>query len=462
MNSVLIIGNGGREAALALALLRDPSVKVHLSVPNYSVYDPYYPSNPSRIVLANLNAGDFYGLADYIKQHNINYVLPGPETSICAGIVDFCHSQLSNVKCIGPDKYAAQLEGSKIFGKEFLQRNGVPTGRAIVVTDIEKTICLIDIDRYRVVKADGLAAGKGVVLCDSFDEAHDLAYDFINNKRFGTSSDKVLIEEFFNGPEISYTVWINGDTAILFPPSSDYKRLLDKDLGPNTGGMGNVCRTPYASPELDSEFIERVLKPILRGLKAEGLHYNGPMFIGTIVDESGLQVLEINVRFGDPETQVIMPAIGSELFSLMQATLNGTRFIPENAREICNNIFELHSERQSVCVVAASRNYPEKSSEPAEITGLNDYKQFAASNPNNLELYFAGVSLGENSDTDIRLHSNIVSRETFVATGGRVLSIVGSAYNLETARTFAYDALKLINFDGMQYRSDIAEFDIVD
>lgn len=461
MYNVLVLGNGGREAALAIALLRDPQVNLHLSAPNYSVYDPLDPCNPARVHFAPIANDRFENIAEYINNNKINYVLPGSENILCSGIVDFCESRLENVKCLGPNQFASQLEGSKSFGKKFLQKYGVPTGQAVIVSDIkelENTLQTIDFDA-RVVKADGLAAGKGVVVCNNLDQVRAVTTDFIVNKRFGASCELVLIEELFCGPEISYTVWINGNTAIMFPPSSDYKRLLDDNKGPNTGGMGNVCRTPFATPELDKYFVERILKPIMQGMQAENLYYTGPMFIGTIVDRNkGLQVLEINVRFGDPETQVIIPAIGSELFSLMKATLEKENYIPANARLVEDNIYELQTDKQSVCVVAASKNYPEKSSNPEFITGLDDYLKFAASHPNNLEMYFAGVSLSSSANPNTRLHCGNVSRETFLATGGRVLAVVGSAENLELARNFAYQALKLINFEGMQYRKDIARF----
>lgn len=460
MYNILVIGNGGREAALATSLLRDPVVQVHLSAHNYSVYDPLNRTNSSRITLANINVANFDAIADYCRKNNIHYILPGPEATICAGIVDYCQEHIPQTKCLGPNKYAAQLEGSKVFGKQFLHRCEVPTGRYKMLTNTENLDTLLEQLTFdaRVVKADGLAAGKGVIVCDDLEEVKASVIDMLDNKRFGVSSETVIVEEMFSGPEISYTVWINGCTAFLFPPSSDYKRLGDNNSGPNTGGMGNVCRTPFATPELDKEFIEKVLKPILKGLQSEKLIYNGPMFIGTMIDKTGLQVLEINVRFGDPETQVIMPAIGSELFSLMQASVNNTSFIPSNSREIAENIYELDFHQKSVCVVAASQDYPIKSSEPALILGLDDYMQYTYAHPNNLELYFSGVSAKCIKPHVINVYSSDVSRETFEASGGRILSVVGYGPDYNTARTFAYEALKLINFEGMQYRSDIASF----
>ncbi|OPX23727.1 MAG: hypothetical protein B1H03_00905 [Planctomycetales bacterium 4484_113] len=467
---VLVIGNGGRECAIANTLLVSPKVtRLYITPENYGVWDPF---GRGRVYLKSIPATDIDALPRFASQEEVNLTVVGPEAPLAAGIVDRFRNQ--GLRIVGPDREAAQLEASKSFAKRFCQRYGIPTGKAELFSDYEKAVAYLkNTDYPTVIKADGLAAGKGVIVCKDFEHAQEALDRLMIKDVFKGAGKHVLVEEYLEGHEISFFCFFDGREAVMIPPVSDYKQLKDGGEGPNTGGMGCMAPTPYATPEVVEEWKTHILTPFIAGCQSEGFDYRGVIYFGTIVTEDGLKLLEFNVRMGDPEAQATMPLLTGDLMDIMVAMESGT----------LNRIESAFSDEATVTVVVASKNYPYGKSAPARIEGLERVSQFYKLREEftdgtiyrrlpAVNVFFAGVSKGssfvpvEEAEDESDIGRDVArtlrrgeERAEFFATGGRVLSITARGDNLSAARKLAYEVVGNIHFDGMHYRTDIAKLE---
>ncbi len=412
MKKVLIIGSGGREYSIGYFLKKEAEVY-------------YAPGNGATEEFAtNIDIKDYEELANWAKENDIDLTIVGPEAPLVEGIVDVFKKH--NLIIFGPSKKAARLEGSKVYMKNFLKKYNIPTAKYIETSDRQKAYEFIEgMEKTPiVVKADGLCAGKGVIIAESKEEANKTVNEMLSGKAFGEAGKKIIIEEFLNGYELSMFAICDGDDFVLLPAAQDHKRLLDGDKGPNTGGMGAYAPTPLATPEIYEKVKEKVIKPTLKGMKEEGNPYEGVLFIGLMIVDNEPYVLEYNVRFGDPECEELMPLIDSSLYEMFKNA--ATKQLDKINVKIKNTV--------AVGVVCASKNYPYSNSEPAEIT-VDDLSD------NNGYIAYAGVK-----KIDGKLY----------ATGGRVLVCVGFGKDVKVARDEAYKIVQKVHFEGKKYRKDIA------
>jgi phosphoribosylamine---glycine ligase len=455
----MVIGNGGRECALAKALLESPGVeRVIIAPPNWGVRDAR--GGGSRIVQLELSIKDQAAVVEAARALEAQLVVIGPEDPLCAGLADALRA--AGIPALGPGRMAAQLEGSKAFAKDFMHRHGIPTAATAEFTDLASLRAYIEAtDRPLVLKADGLAAGKGVLICATREEALAGAVRLMEAREFGSAGDRVLVEELLVGREISFTCLVASapdylPAGQLVATSTDYKRLLDGDAGPNTGGMGNVCPSPFAPPEVVEEFYDKVFAPVLLGLSQDQLDYRGFLFIGAMLTEDGLKVLEFNVRLGDPEAEVVLPL----------SAVDWAKVLGEVAAGQLQDTVGVQRAGACVAVVLASGNYPYGKSEPAVIEGLERIaaRGLLDGDPPPVRIYFSGVSVstetvGRASAPAIGLPQEAASstEPVFMATGGRVLVVSALGRDLSEARRIAYEITGNIRFDGMQFRSDIGQ-----
>ena len=407
---ILIIGSGGREYSIALKLQESRKHELFFA-----------PGNGATSKLGtNLNAKDYNQLAEFAKTEQIELTIVGPEAPLSDGVVDIFKAR--NLNIFGPSKAAARLEGSKAFMKDFLARNAIRTAAYLNTDNYDAAAKFIDsLAAPVVVKADGLCAGKGVIIAQSREEAKAAARDMLSGESFGEAGKRVVVEEFLDGFELSFFAICDGENFVSLPVAQDHKRLKDNDEGPNTGGMGAYAPSPLASPELIKQVEEEVVKPTLKGMKAEGNPFCGVLFAGLMVVKGMPYVLEFNVRFGDPECEVLMPLIDGDLGEILLNAAKGD-LKPVKLKD-----------EFSVGVVMASKNYPFSSSPRAKISVKNV--------PENSHIAFAGVSEqgGE-----------------IYADGGRVLVCVGLGKSIKQAQQKAYELCEKVEFDGAQYRKDIA------
>ncbi len=416
---ILIIGSGGREYSIGLALKRDKSVdKLYFS-----------PGNGASDELGeNVAISDFSELADFVEVNGIDLTIVGPEAPLVDGIVDLFQER--GLTIFGPTAQAAQLEGSKIFMKNFLARHNVPTARYIETDSLEDAYEFINkLEAPIVVKADGLCGGKGVIIAQSHDEAKRAAGEMLSGNSFGDAGTKIVVEEFLDGYELSVFAICDGKDYVVLPAAQDHKRLLNDDEGPNTGGMGAYAPTPLVNDEIYRKLNERVIEPTLKGMEAEGMPFTGVLFIGVMVVKGEPIILEYNVRFGDPECEELMPLLKSPASELFYKAAIG---------DLGNAKIEFY-DRYAVGVVMASKDYPYKSSEPAEII-IDDIIHNDIES--NAHISFAGVSRGEEGK--------------LFATGGRVLVCVGIGDTIREAHDRAYLLCGQVHFIGKQCRTDIA------
>lgn len=417
--NILVIGGGGREHALAWKLRQSPRVeRIYIAPGNGGTAQPPHTEN------VHVAADDMVGLMNCARQKGVNLTIVGPEAPLAAGVVDAF--QTAGLPIFGPTQAAAQLESSKAFAKRFMTEYGIPTARAAVFDDFQQALAaLAGMDALPVIKASGLAAGKGVVLPASLAEAEATLHDMLVKRCFGAASATVLLEERLSGPEVSVLAFCDGKTARVMPAAQDHKRLLDGDRGPNTGGMGAFAPSPLFTPDLLAAVQEGILLPTLAGMAALGAPYVGVLYAGLMLTEGGPKVLEFNCRLGDPETQVILPLLESDLVDICEACIAGD----------LRSLTPVWRKQAAVTVVMAAGGYPGSYASGRAITGVEQAQEKGCL------VFHAGTKR---------------SGDALLSAGGRVLAVTGAADSLVAAADLAYAGTAAIHFDGAHYRTDIA------
>ena len=417
---ILLIGSGGREHALAWKLAQSPKVN--------RIYAA--PGNPGMAALAKctciaLKTDDLEAVADYAEEKGIDLTVVGPEAPLVAGIADVFSGR--GLAVFGPSKLAAQLEGSKAFSKELMQKYGIPTAFFKICTDIESAKAYVrEKGAPIVVKADGLAAGKGVVVAMTEEEAYAALDDMMGRHKFGAAGARVVLEEFMEGEEASLLAFTDGKTVVPMIASQDHKRAYDGDKGPNTGGMGTYAPAPVMTELVKASAVEQILKPVIAAMQQEGMPYQGCLYAGLMVNGASVKVVEFNCRFGDPETQVVLPLLDGDLAEIMLACATGR----------LDEVPIAWKSGAAVCVVLASGGYPGSYAKGKEIKGLEE-----ASQDSSVAIFHAGTK---------------VSGGAVVTDGGRVLGVTAFDKNIKAARDRAYRAAEKITFDQVFFRKDIA------
>jgi len=415
--NVLVIGGGGREHALAWKLRQSPRVKNVFIAPGNAGT-----AQVGRNV--EINVSDLDQLLDFARRESIDLTVVGPDEVLAAGVVDLFEN--AGLRIFGPCKEAAQLESSKSFAKRFMTRHGIPTARfGEFESSQDAKAALSDFGFPLAVKADGLALGKGVVIAHDRGEAEATIDDMIERRRFGDAGRKIVIEEFLSGVECSLHALVDGRSYLLFPTAQDHKQLYDGNQGPNTGGMGTFSPSQRLDATLLQEIREKVLEPFIRGNQKDHLRFRGLLFPGLMLTKDGPQVLEFNCRFGDPETQVLLPRLRTDLVDLLEATVT----------ERLDSVAALWDTRSAVCIVMASGGYPGNYKTEKTIVGLEPVDQM-----DNVIVFHAGT----------RLRGSRI-----LTSGGRVLGVTALGDTLSAARRRAYDAVDKIEFDGSYFRRDI-------
>lgn len=412
---VLVVGSGGREHALCWKIAQRPDTEVYVAPGNIGMVDV--------ATLVNIKVDDIAGLVDFAKAEGIDLTVVGPELPLTLGIVDAF--QEAGLACFGPNKAAAKLEGSKAFSKELMKKYGIPTAAFDTFTDVDKAKAFVDeIGVPCVVKADGLAAGKGVIICMTREEADKAIEDMLTDHAFGDASATIVIEEYMVGPEVSVLAFADGKTVLPMVSAQDHKRIFDGDKGPNTGGMGAYSPAPVYTEALSAEVNKTIIEPTIAAMAAEGTPFTGILYTGLMLTEKGPRVLEYNVRFGDPETQPIMVRMKSDIVELFQACVDG---------KLDEATLEWHDEA-AVCVIMASGGYPASSEKGVPIHGLDDIA----------------------AEEAIVFHSGTAEKDGEIVTnGGRVLGVTAKDATIKGAIDKAYAAVEKIKFDHMQFRRDI-------
>ena len=412
---VLVVGSGGREHALCWKIAQRPDTEVYVAPGNIGMVDV--------ATLVNIKVDDIAGLVDFAKAEGIDLTVVGPELPLTLGIVDAF--QEAGLACFGPNKAAAKLEGSKAFSKELMKKYGIPTAAFDTFTDVDKAKAFVDeIGVPCVVKADGLAAGKGVIICMTREEADKAIEDMLTDHAFGDASATIVMEEYMVGPEVSVLAFADGKSVLPMVSAQDHKRIFDGDKGPNTGGMGAYSPAPVYTEALSAEVNKTIIEPTIAAMAAEGTPFTGILYTGLMLTEKGPRVLEYNVRFGDPETQPIMVRMKSDIVALFQACVNG---------KLDEATLEWHDEA-AVCVIMASGGYPASSEKGVPIHGLDDIA----------------------AEEAIVFHSGTAEKDGEIVTnGGRVLGVTAKDATIKGAIDKAYAAVEKINFDHMQFRRDI-------
>jgi phosphoribosylamine--glycine ligase len=418
--NVLVIGSGGREHALALRISQSASVGKLFCLPG----------NPGTKKISSnveINPSDFQAILDFCKKEKIDLVVIGPEQPLVEGLSDFLRENNFNV--FGPSKFAAKIESSKSYAKKIMQKANVPTGKfkEFLKTEFDDTINYLKKSSYPIVlKADGLAAGKGVTICENYEIAKETLEEIFVKNIFGDSGKKIVVEEFLLGEEASIFAITDGKDFITLPPAQDHKRIGDNDTGKNTGGMGSYAPTPLITQELINEIDNNIISPTLKQMKDEGFHFVGCLYAGLIITADGPKVIEFNCRFGDPETQVVLPLLEGDFLELLYSAAIGSL----NKNSITYN------GGSSVCIVAASKGYPDSYQKGFEIFGLEDL-------PADIIVYHAGTT---------EINNKILTNS------GRVLGVTSviKENNILLAQQKAYESISKICFDGIHYRKDIA------
>jgi phosphoribosylamine--glycine ligase len=413
---LLVVGSGGREHALAWKLAQSPRVQIVYVAPGNG-------GTAQDERLRNVDITDPAELADFVEKEHVAFTLVGPEQPLAAGIVNVFRSR--GLKIFGPSKEAAQLESSKDFAKAFMKRHNIPTAEYETFSDAAAAHAYIDAKGAPiVVKADGLAAGKGVVVAMTPEEAHAAVDSMLADNKLGDAGARVVIEEFLTGEEASFIVMVDGKHVLALASSQDHKRLLDGDKGPNTGGMGAYSPAPIVTPQLHARVMREIIQPTVRGMENEGIRFTGFLYAGLMIDANGNpKTLEFNCRMGDPETQPIMARLKGDFSKVVEMAIDGK----------LDSVDLDWDRRTALGVVLAAHNYPETPRKGDRISGIPAETDSSVT-------FHAGTTL-----TDGKLTTS----------GGRVLCVVGLADSVRGAQSVVYDTVNQISFDGMQYRRDI-------
>ena len=422
---ILIIGSGGREHALAWKCSQSPKVEKIYCAPGNAGIAQIAETVPLR-------ADQYEELADFAGKHEIALTIVGMDDPLVGGIVDVFEAR--GLRVFGPRKNAAILEGSKAFAKELMHKYDIPTADYETFTDLESANHYLEgLSQFPVVlKASGLALGKGVLICEDLDSALEGAKKIMQDKAFGSAGDEMVVEEFLTGKEVSVLAFVDGTHILEMSSAQDYKRAGDGDTGMNTGGMGNISPSPFYTPEIQKICREKIYQPTVDAMKAEGREFKGVIFFGLMLTDDGPRVLEYNCRFGDPEAQAVLPRMENDIIDVIGACIDGTldqvdlRFRPEAC----------------VCLVLASAGYPAAYEKGKRIHGLEAFEGME-----DVFCFHAGTALKDGK---------------VVTNGGRVLGITALGADLAQARTKAYEAAELVSFSGKYYRHDIAELNIAE
>ncbi len=415
--NVCVIGTGGREHTLAWRLNMSPSVDTVYAIPGSAAM-----TDVATVV--DMKWEDTDALVTFLRDHDVKLVVVGPEAPLVAGLSDTLVA--AGFPVFGPSKVAAQLEGSKVFAKDMMEKYDIPTAAYGVYSNpVQAKKFIAETGAPIVIKADGLAAGKGVVVAMTLDEANAAVDDMLEGNRFGDAGSTVVIEEFMVGEEASLLAVADGNTVVPMIASQDHKRIFDNDEGPNTGGMGTYAPAPVLTEELRDQAMETILKPMMAAMAAEGMPYVGCLYAGLMITDQGCRVVEFNARFGDPETQVVLPLLDGDLGEIMLACAQGKL---DASMVNWKNSY-------ATCVIMASKGYPETSSK-------NDVINGDLSTTDNSMIFHSGTKL---------------DGDHFVTNGGRVLGVVGLGESLQEALDVSYARVNGITFDGMQFRKDIGQ-----
>ena len=423
---LLVIGSGGREHALVWKLAQSPhSTEIWCAPGNAGIGQERLSRHQSRVNCVPIRAEDLPGLLAFAEENRVELTIVGPDNPLALGIVDLFQSR--GLRIWGPNRKAAQFEASKVFSQEFMERHGIPTARAGTFAEPSRAKeFAATLDGRCAVKADGLALGKGVLICCSVAESNRAIEEIMVRQAFGTAGARVVIQALLEGVEISLHALCDGRTARLFPTSQDHKRALDGDQGLNTGGMGTYSPTPFLGGNELADVGRQILDPWLRGCAAEGIDFRGILYPGIMLTKAGPRVIEFNARFGDPEAQVYLPRLETDLVELLAASVEGT----------LDRIELKWDPRSAVCVVMASGGYPGDYEKGKPVRGLDEAEALG-----NTKVFHAGTVLAAGG---------------ILTNGGRVLGVTSWGENLSKARARAYEAVQKIEFDGARFRRDIA------
>ena len=412
---ILVVGSGGREHAIIKKLKENSKIEQIFALPGNG-------GIAMDATCVNIGAKDIDSIVDFAVENKIDYAVVAPDDPLVLGCVDALEDK--GIPCFGPRKNAAIIEGSKAFSKELMKKYGIPTARYEIFDDAEKAYAYVEeVGAPIVVKADGLALGKGVLICSTEDEAKDAIKEIMEDRIFGESGARVVIEEFLEGPEVSVLSFTDGSTVVPMVSSMDHKRALDNDEGLNTGGMGTVAPNPYYTDEIADICMEKIFIPTINAMKKENREFRGCLYFGLMITKDGPKVIEYNCRFGDPETQVVLPLLESDLFTVMRSCTDGT-LKKEDVR---------FRDGSACCVVVASSGYPKKYETGYEITFDEDI---------DAEVYIAGAK----KDGDVLKTS-----------GGRVLGVVSTGDDLNEAIEKAYRNVQKVHFENAYCRKDIGQ-----
>jgi phosphoribosylamine---glycine ligase len=414
---ILVIGGGGREHAIVWALQKSEKVKEVFCAPGNAGIAQLAECAPIAV-------NQFDELIAYAQSKQVDLVFVGPDDPLADGIVDAFEAK--SIPTYGPRKNAAEIEGSKIFMKNLLKKYNIPTAKYETFTDFEAALAYLrQQDAPIVIKADGLAAGKGVTVAATLEEAEEALRSMMVDKVFGSSGSQVVIEEFLSGQEMSILAFVDGETVRAMSPAQDHKQVFDNDKGPNTGGMGTYSPLPHIEQSVIDDAIENIIKPTAKAMVSEGRPFRGVLFAGLMITKDGPKTIEFNARMGDPETQVVLPRLKTPLFDIVEASMNGT---------LADLPIEWDDEA-AVCVVMASEGYPASYPKGRVIEGI------PAAEAQGALVFHAGTAMKDGQ---------------LVTNGGRVLGVVGRGRDIAEARTRAYEAVSVIKFEGSHSRTDIA------
>ncbi len=412
---IMVVGGGGREHAIIKKIKENTAVTQIFALPGNG-------GIAADATCVNIGAKDIDKIVEFAVENSIDYAVVAPDDPLVLGAVDALQSK--GIPCFGPNANAAIIEGSKVFSKNLMKKYGIQTAEYEVFNNVEDALNYLETAPIpTVIKADGLALGKGVIIATTREEAKDAVRSMMLDKVFGTSGDNIVIEEFLTGPEVSVLAFTDGKTVVPMVSSMDHKRIGDNDTGLNTGGMGTIAPNPYYTAAVAAECMEKIFIPTVNAMNAEGRTFKGCLYFGLMLTEKGPKVIEYNCRFGDPETQVVLPLLESDLLTVMQATTNGTL-------DKCDVKF---SDKSACCVIMASKGYPTDYEKGYKI----DIDSTVADS-----VYVAGASVKDGE---------------LVTSGGRVLGVTAIGDTLEQAIAASYEKVKSVKFDNAYYRSDIGK-----